>query len=106
MLRHSSGMTSWHQRPAALDLYREWSIFVDGEEFLFWPKIVENACNILKFIFVIRISASQNLLGLAITITSVFDDLLNVTSRYRQSKLLHNRLNIPQSPCCPVDPVC
>ena len=83
MLRHSSGMTSWYQRPAALDLYRKWSIFVDGEEFLFWPKIVEYACNIPEFVFVVRISASQNPLGLAVTIAQrswmIFSD---VTPRY------------------------
>ena len=38
------------------------------KNFSFWPKIVEYACNIPEFIFVIRISASQNLLGFAVTI--------------------------------------
>ena len=73
-------MTSWYQRLPALDFYREWSVFVDGEELLLWAKVLKSARDLLKFVFVVRIGASQNFLGLAVTIAGVFDDLTDVMS--------------------------
>ncbi len=77
-----------------MDLYREWPVLVDREELFLWAKVLKNVCNILQFLFVVRIIASQNFLGLPISISSVFDDLTNISPRYGQSPLRHNRMNI------------
>lgn len=68
-LGNSPGMASWYQGPAALDLDRKWSIFVDREELLLWAEVLKYSCDLFKFVFVVRVGASQNFLGLPVTIT-------------------------------------
>ena len=67
-------MTSGYQRPATLDLYREWSKFVDREELFVLTEIPKSACDLLEFLLVVRIITSQNLFGFAVAIARVLDD--------------------------------